>query len=166
MGSPDKSAEQTFRAGVGAMIQREDGRVLALRRREDPDAWQFPQGGLKTGEEPIDALYREVEEETGIGRAYLEIQGEKPRLLAYELPEGYRSRRTGRGQALYWFHLLFTGSDDQITLGNHKEFSAWRWMDMADLVAAVSRFRHDTYRALFEECRSTRTPDFDQKHST
>ena len=154
---PEKSSDQIFRAGVGAVIQRDDGNVLALSRTDDPDAWQFPQGGLKSGEEPIDALFREVREETGIERSYLRLQADTPRLLAYELPQAYRSRRTGRGQTLYWYRLTFTGGDDRITLGNQKEFSAWRWMDMADLVAIVSPFRRDTYIALLREIRSVET---------
>lgn len=143
-------ADQTFRAGVGAVIRRADGKVLALRRADDPSAWQFPQGGLKQGEEPLQALFREVQEETGIGRMHLTLQSSTPRLLSYELPKKYRSRRTGRGQTLYWFSLIFTGQDELITMGNRKEFSAWQWMNMGDLVAVVSPFRRELYAQLEE----------------
>ncbi|MDX1407110.1 MAG: NUDIX domain-containing protein, partial [Saprospiraceae bacterium] len=43
---------QTFRAGVGMVIQRADGKLLAFERRDYPDSWQFPQGGIEPGEEP------------------------------------------------------------------------------------------------------------------
>jgi putative (di)nucleoside polyphosphate hydrolase len=154
MGTQDTAADQTFRAGVGAVIQRADGMVLALKRADDPSAWQFPQGGLEPGEEPLDALFREVHEETGIERAQLTLQSLTPRLLSYELPKEYRSRRTGRGQTLYWFSLCFTGSDEQITLGDRKEFSAWRWMKMGDLVSIVSPFRREVYVQLEKHFQS------------
>ena len=145
MQHPEKPADQTFRAGVGAVIQRADGAILALRRSDNGTAWQFPQGGLKPEEEPRDALFREVREETGIESVHLRVQNGSPRLLAYELPVEYRSRRTGRGQVLYWYRLLFDGADELITLGNRREFSDWRWMKMADLVAIVSPFRRQVY---------------------
>jgi putative (di)nucleoside polyphosphate hydrolase len=152
---PDKPAEQTFRAGVGAVIQRPDGAVLALLRSDDDTAWQFPQGGLKPAEEPRDALFREVREETGLESWHLRIQSGAPRLLAYELPEEYRSRRTGRGQVLYWYRLRFDGADELITLGNGREFSDWRWMKMADLVAIVSPFRRQVYVELGRELEAS-----------
>jgi 8-oxo-dGTP pyrophosphatase MutT (NUDIX family) len=79
--------------------------VLALERSDVPDAWQMPQGGLKPGEEPAQAVLREVEEETGLPRASLEPIRSFPELLAYELPPKLRSKKTGRGQVQYWFFL-------------------------------------------------------------
>jgi putative (di)nucleoside polyphosphate hydrolase len=148
MGSNTKTPKQFFRAGVGAVIQRGDGMVLAFRRVDDPDAWQLPQGGLEAGEEPLDALFREIAEETGIERSHIELLSHTPKLLAYELPGEYRSRKTGRGQVLYWFNLSFMGADEHITLGDGKEFSAWRWMPLDELVSIVAPFRRETYTQL------------------
>ena len=46
------------------MTQRDDGRVLCIRRR-DTGAWQIPGGVLERGETVWDGLRREVREETG-----------------------------------------------------------------------------------------------------
>jgi len=63
-----------------------DGRVLLGRRAIDPGAglWDLPGGFLDENEEPLDALRREVREETG-----LELQ--RPEFLGFWL-EPYDSR--------------------------------------------------------------------------
>jgi 8-oxo-dGTP pyrophosphatase MutT (NUDIX family) len=86
---------QTFRAAVGAIILNENGKVLSFERMDISDAWQLPQGGLHEDETPLEAVKREVLEETGIEPKYLELLGTESRLLAYELPEEARSRETG-----------------------------------------------------------------------
>lgn len=40
--------------------------VLLLQREDDPTFWQSVTGALEDGEQPIDAAYREVAEETGL----------------------------------------------------------------------------------------------------
>ena len=35
-------------------------------RRVHRDGWQFPQGGMNTDETPLEAMYRELREETGL----------------------------------------------------------------------------------------------------
>ena len=52
---------------VGAAIVR-DGRVLAARRTAPPEArglWEFPGGKVEPGEDPEEALVREIAEELG-----------------------------------------------------------------------------------------------------
>jgi 8-oxo-dGTP diphosphatase len=53
---------------VAAVIER-DGRLLACRRAPGKDAagrWEFPGGKVEPGEEPEDALAREIQEELGV----------------------------------------------------------------------------------------------------
>ena len=46
------------------------GQILMLKRRPDdplyPNVWGFPSGKVERGESPIKAMFRELEEETGI----------------------------------------------------------------------------------------------------
>lgn len=145
---------QTFRAGVGAVILNENGEVLALERKDIPGAWQLPQGGLNEDETPIEAVRREVEEETGIAPDQLEWLASGSRLLAYELPPECRSKRIGRGQVQYWFLFRFTGQEKNITLGDHKEFRDWKWMSMEGLATKVVSFKQPVYQELVRDFKS------------
>jgi len=53
---------------VSALVADAQGNVLLARRAFDPDAglWDVPGGFLEEGEHPLDALRRELLEETGV----------------------------------------------------------------------------------------------------
>ncbi len=57
-----------LRLAVKVVILSEEGFYLSLRKRKDSTAssWDLPGGRIEHGEGPIDALIREVKEETGI----------------------------------------------------------------------------------------------------
>jgi putative (di)nucleoside polyphosphate hydrolase len=145
-----KRPPQYFRAGVGAVIANRDGRVLALERADHPGAWQLPQGGLEADEEPLDGVHREVAEETGVGASALELIDTYPEPLAYELPAAKRSAKTGRGQVQYWFLFRLTGGDSDVDVTAGREFRAWRWAALDEIVAGVAAFRQPVYRRLHE----------------
>ena len=144
----EQEPSQTFRAGVGAVIVNHSGDVLALERSDIPGAWQMPQGGLKIGEAPLVAVKREIREETGIEEGKLQKISSVNRLLAYELPINHRSKKTGRGQVQYWFVFRYQGTDERITLGDKKEFTAWKWISMDELVSSVVGFKRPVYEEL------------------
>lgn len=59
-------------AGVSVIISNLGGDVLLLRHSYGPDVWALPGGGLKSGEDPLEAARREVNEELGIALARIE----------------------------------------------------------------------------------------------
>ena len=70
---------------VAAVIERADRRLLIGQRRHNdtsPLKWEFPGGKIEEGEQPRDALRRELEEELGvtatIGDELARIQHEYP----------------------------------------------------------------------------------------
>src|SRR4249919_3103591 len=107
---------QHFRAGVVIVIRHPDRRrVLAFERADSADSWQFPQGGLQQGEEPIVGAWRELMEETGLGEADVVAHAEYPEWVAYEWPEeviresGHNGRRRGQVQKWFLFDALNAG---------------------------------------------------------
>lgn len=149
-----KKPPQSFRANVGAVIINDDGLVLALERKEIPGSWQCPQGGLDEGEELLEAVRREVLEETGIEASNLELLGTHPHWLGYEFPEEVRAIKKWRGQVQMWYLFRLKGPDGQITLGDGKEFRAWEWIPMEALLSRVVDFKRPVYQELAHEFNS------------
>ena len=135
-----------FRAGAAAVISNDAGQILCFERADHPGAWQLPQGGLKDLEEPLQAVYREIFEETALASNQLALLDAHPEPLAYELPAELRNPEVGRGQVLYWFLFRFLGQESSIELSRGKEFRSWQWLSFSRLLEIVVAFRHPVYR--------------------
>ncbi len=138
-----------FRAGVVAIVTNSAGLVLAFERSDVPGQWQLPQGGIAVGETPDEAAWRELEEETALSPADVELIGEFPEWTVYEWPADVRARtgRPGRdrfGQAQRWFTFR-VHADDVVPTPDGVEFSAWQWVDRHWLIEQVVEFRRPVY---------------------
>lgn len=62
---------------VGAVITRPDGRVLLIKRGNEPGRglWSLPGGRIEPGESDVAAVAREVAEETGLEVTVGELAG-------------------------------------------------------------------------------------------
>ena len=142
-----------FRPNVGIVLAREDGRVF-WARRAGQDGWQFPQGGMNTDETPLEAMYRELTEETGLLPKHVRVLGSTPGWLRYRLPQRYRRRHQKPvcvGQKQVWFLLHFLAEDDAFCLDavDHPEFDCFRWVDFWYPARHVIPFKRRVYiRAL------------------
>jgi putative (di)nucleoside polyphosphate hydrolase len=142
-----------YRPNVGIILMRADGMVF-WARRVNRDGWQFPQGGMNTDETPIEAMYRELEEETGLLAHHVEVLGVTPGWLRYRLPR--RSIRTNSkpvciGQKQVWFLLKLNADDSAVRLDgtDTPEFDDWRWVDFWYPGENVVHFKREVYvRAL------------------
>jgi putative (di)nucleoside polyphosphate hydrolase len=148
-----------YRPNVGAVLFNRDGLVLVARRADLPNAeapaggWQLPQGGIDEGEDPRQAVLRELAEEIGTDRA--EVIGEHDAWLTYDLPPelvGVALKGRYRGQRQRWFALRFMGvdSDIRLDLDPHPEFDAWRWVRLAELPGLAVPFKEPIYKVLVE----------------
>jgi len=74
---------------VVAAIIIQNGRILVCQRSRHqtmPLKWEFPGGKIEEGEQPVQAIYRELQEELGINA---EIGDEVSRIV-HEYPNGAR----------------------------------------------------------------------------
>jgi putative (di)nucleoside polyphosphate hydrolase len=143
-----KASGNKFRAGVGLVVTNARGAVLAIERSDRPGAWQLPQGGIERDEAASAAAYRELREETGLGRRDVELLAEHPLWLGYELPRAHRSKKTGRGQVQRWFLFRLRAADEKIRLPKRGEARAWRWFSFSNLVEGAVDFRRGVYAEL------------------
>lgn len=143
-----------YRPNVGIVLMQSDGRLF-WARRVHRDGWQFPQGGMNTDETPVEAMYRELHEETGLQPGHVEVLGATPGWLRYRLPQ--RSiRRNDRlvciGQKQVWFLLRLTGkeSDLQLDVTEKPEFDHWRWVDFWYPLDHVVTFKRHVYASALQ----------------
>ena len=142
-----------YRPNVGIVLLNDVGQLF-WARRINRDGWQFPQGGMRSDETPEEAMYRELEEETGLTPAHVSVLAATHGWLRYRLPNRYvrrHQRPTCIGQKQVWFLLRLIGSEDAFRLdANDKpEFDLWRWVDFWYPAAHVVSFKRQVYeRAL------------------
>ena len=120
-----------YRPAVAAVLQDRAGRILICERSDATGAWQFPQGGIESGETPAEALAREVHEEISVPRkAYSIAEVRGP--YRYRFPAGM-TKKGFCGQAHYYFLLRLCGPKCLINpAAGNGEFQRARWIHPAE----------------------------------
>lgn len=138
-----------YRPNVGIILMQGNGQLF-WARRVSRDGWQFPQGGMNSDETPLEAMYRELREETGLEADQVRVLGSTPGWLRYRLP--HYCLRSGKrplciGQKQVWFLLRMQADDSafRFDLSDRPEFDAWRWVDFWYPLAHVVRFKRNVY---------------------
>jgi len=145
------------------MLLNRAGRAFIGARSNGPEhvdathAWQMPQGGIDSGEDPWQAALRELYEETNI-RSVKRL-GEIEQWLTYDIPAEIVGQAWGgkyRGQKQKWYALRFTGDEHEIDIahpggGHEPEFLDWRWEPIANLPALVVPFKRKVYEQVVAE---------------
>jgi putative (di)nucleoside polyphosphate hydrolase len=147
-----------YRPNVGIILCNCRNEVFWGKRVRE-HSWQFPQGGIKPGETPVQAMYRELQEEVGLLPSHVRILGRTREWLRYDVPAQWLRRDwrgNYRGQKQIWFLLRLIGRDCDVSLrtSDKPEFDAWRWNDYWVPLDSVIEFKRDVYeRALNELAR-------------
>ena len=159
-----------YRANVGIILANAEGRVF-WARRVGQNAWQFPQGGLRASESALDAMYRELAEETGLRPEHVDLIGYTRRWLRYRLPSRYIRRGSHPvciGQKQRWFMLRLVGAEDCVDLNHsdHPEFEDWRWVDYWQPPEDVIFFKRRVYRQALRELAPLVFPEDEDARTT
>jgi putative (di)nucleoside polyphosphate hydrolase len=144
-----------FRPNVGIVLLNSRNQVFWGKRLRT-HSWQFPQGGIKHGETPEQAMLRELHEEVGLRPEHVQIIGRTRDWLRYEVPEHFirkDARGHYRGQKQIWFLLRLLGRDTDMNLRatDHPEFDAWRWNDYWVPLDMVIEFKRGVYEMALTE---------------
>ena len=108
-----------------AVIRRNDGRILLLKRRDDetvyPGFYTFPGGKIEGNDTIYDTLIKEVKEECG-----LELE---PGLICI------KEKAIGRpdGQTSKSLSFLCTVKDVDVVILDTKDFTEYRWVNLEEL---------------------------------
>jgi putative (di)nucleoside polyphosphate hydrolase len=144
-----------YRPNVGIILCNARNEVFWGKRIRE-HAWQFPQGGIKRGESPEEAMYRELQEEVGLVAEHVKILGRTRDWLRYDVPEQWVRREwrgNYKGQKQIWYLLRLTGGDHHVQLraSSHPEFDAWRWSQYWVPLESVVEFKRDVYQQALAE---------------
>jgi len=145
-----------LRTGVGIAVINSQNKVFVGKRKDNPfDKWQMPQGGVDSGEALLDAMKRELLEETSI--INIKVLKEFDQWLEYELPEnliGKIWKGKYRGQKQKWFVVKFLGNDSEININTtNPEFIEWKWIDISLLPDLIVRFKKHVYKKVLIELK-------------
>ena len=112
-----------------AVYARRHDQVLVIAHRR-LGTWLPIGGELEDGETPLEAARRELREETGIETTFRSLAGAAdgvpPGLIGYE-------EHTAGSKGLHMNFVFVAAVDDAAEVHPNDEFTAWKWVDRAEL---------------------------------
>ena len=147
--------KEGYRPNVGIILLNPRNEVF-WGKRVRQHSWQFPQGGIKYGESPEQAMFRELYEEIGLRAEHVRIVARTRDWLRYDVPEQWMRRELRgnyRGQKQIWFLLRLLARDCDLCLRRSEkpEFDAWRWHPYWVPLEAVVEFKRAVYQQALSE---------------
>ncbi|MDD3397963.1 MAG: NUDIX domain-containing protein [Clostridia bacterium] len=115
---------EKIRQNVMAIIIHENKLLLVKQRRAN--YWNFPKGGVKTGETQEIALEREILEETGLKN--LKVLKKSKYSLYYDLPKDLQQETGFKGKHCSIFILVSDNGNVVI----EDELSDYKWVKQED----------------------------------
>jgi N-acetylglucosaminyldiphosphoundecaprenol N-acetyl-beta-D-mannosaminyltransferase len=152
----------SYRQNVACFLYKntpEGRKVLIVERKDDPNHWQLPQGGTD-GESLEKAGAREMREELNTDKFLMKatfknvhrylfppVSEQSPLSLSRRFIFDYK----GQSQGL--FIAEFIGRDEDIKV-NFWDHSAWRWVDIDNLVASIHPRRREAAQIFLDKLQT------------
>ncbi|RIY34118.1 RNA pyrophosphohydrolase [Psittacicella hinzii] len=143
----NKKSQENLRQGVGIIVINKEEKLWLGKLTKFPQ-WQFPQGGIEEGETPEQAMYRELEEETGIKPNQVKIIAESKKWLTYKFPFNFQDYN---GAKQKWFLVQLIDNNAVIDYSFAKEFVAHSWVTYWYPIRNVVYFKEEVYRKVLKE---------------
>jgi len=123
--------QKKFTASVAVIIENENGKILLLDHVLRPDSgWGIPGGFLVYGEQPAEAVRRELREETG---------------LELEKVEMIRVQTTG-----LHIEILFRAKANGVASVKSREINAFGWFKVAEMPEKMNQTQKSTIENLLK----------------
>jgi 8-oxo-dGTP diphosphatase len=127
-----RTTQRKFTVSVAAVIINEKGEVLLLDHVLRPaSSWGIPGGFIESGEQPIDAVKRELREEVGI--ELTDVQIFRARTIYRHVEILFRARSAGKPEV------------------KSREINAARWFNPNELPKNMSRSHREIIEKLLKE---------------
>ena len=141
-----------YRPNVAAVILSpnypEKVEVL-IAKRNDINAWQFPQGGIDEGESEEEALLRELKEE--IGTDEVEIIAKMPGWQKYDFPKMIAKKMYPFDGQKQKYFLVKLKKGAKINLNTaHPEFEEYKFVPVDKVFEYVKSFKRPVYKTVIE----------------
>jgi putative (di)nucleoside polyphosphate hydrolase len=141
-----------YRPNVGIMLVDNNRRVLAGEAFNYRGEWMMPQGGMDQGETTLQAMHRELFEETSILPEQTRVLKEHDKWLSYQFREPVKKEGVLYiGQRQKWFLLEYNGSLPDATKTQDREFTQFDWVTPEWLIDHTTRFKAEVYKIIFAE---------------
>lgn len=112
------------RVCVSAMILRQDDKALLVKRSANdsrPNEWELPGGKLEFGENPMDAVTREIEEETGINALFY---------FPYNVTSTISDNGSKHTIRIYYKCYVLNPNQEAYLSGEHQDY---KWVDVSKI---------------------------------
>ena len=124
---------------AGGIVENDYGEILLVKHR-DHTAWAFPGGQVENGENLIDAVIREVKEESGVNISAIKLVAVSSNTASYEGTNGYETIPT---KVIFDFVCKFIDGE----LQSSDETSESKWVKKEEVMNYMTSL---VYRERFQ----------------
>lgn len=141
-----------YRNSIGTVLINNEGLLYFFQRRDFPDNWQSAEGGIDESETPLEAAYREINEEIGIDKDKLEFLAETNNAYRYNFPNNeIKFGCIGQKKKFFLFRFLGQETDFSYGSGEEQEFTDFKVVSKDETLELVPDFKKDLYKNVFAD---------------